>query len=238
MRKSSGLIKLLLLSTMAVFVLSMAVSADTVITQTQKMDAWEMMGQKMPAKIDTIVTMLSGKKVRVNRADTVSTILDMEKNMMYVINHGSKTYTELSLSAFSDMSEKMMKIVGTVTASEETKKIKNWNCRKYTVDINMGIVNMTQEMWASEDIKVDHELFIQASNAMMSQFEGFGDFLKEMRKIKGVSVHTEMNVDMMGNKMHGSTDIISVEEKKTPAGTYDIPKGYTKVEMKIPGMGR
>jgi len=262
MKKRISSVALVGLIALAMFILPSLVQADVVITQQTQMDAWEMMGQKSPAKTDTIVTLMGDGKARVDRGDTSSVILNTDKGMIYMISHKNKNYTATSLksldnlagqvdkmakekaaagdeeaAAMADMMKSMMKIKGTVTATEETKKIKNWNCTKYDVEINMGMVSISQEMWATEDIKIDPELFLQASQAMMSQFEGYDAFLAEMKKIKGVAVQTKMNINMMGNAMTGETNILSVKDKDAPKETYALPKGYEKMEMKIPGMG-
>ncbi len=247
---------------LAMFILPSFVQADVVITQQTKMDAWEMMGQKSAAKTDTIVTMMGDGYARVDHGDTASVILNTKKGMIYTISHKNKSYAETSLAtldnlasqvdkmakekakegddesaAMADMMKSMMTVKATVTPTEETKKIKDWNCTKYNAVINMGMVSIAQEIWASEDIKVDPTLFLQASQAMMSQFDGYNDYMKEMKKIKGVAVQTKMNINMMGSQMTGETNILSIDEKKAEKNAYTLPEGYEKMEVKIPGMG-
>lgn len=219
--------------------------ADTMIRQTEHMDAMEMMGQKQPARTDTTVAWITDNMTRVDRSDTVSFIIHMDKALAYVINHSAKNYGELSLKPAEDKDGKypgadtdnpmtqMMNVKGTVTPTDETKKIKDWNCRKFNVDLNLGMVTMKQEIWATEDIKVDYAMYHQASNAMMSQFKGYDDLMKEMKKLKGLPILTIVNVNIMGTEMKRTMEVFEIKDA-TPPGGYDVPKDYKKTELQSP----
>lgn len=231
------------------FVFTVPVIADTMIKQTEHMDAIEMMGRITPAHTDTSLAWLGDNRARVDKGDTISFVVHMDKNIAYVINHSAKTYGEMSMAAADNKSAKdkdadkndamrqMMKVEGTVTATDETKKIKKWNCKKYNVEIKLGMVSLKQEIWATEDIKVDYESFHQASNAMMSQLEGFGDLMKEFKKIKGLPILTTINVNMMGAEMKRSMEVFEIKENSSPPGGFDIPKDYKKIELQNPMQG-
>jgi len=35
-------------------------------------------------------------------------------------------------------------------------------------------------------------------------------------------------MEMMGQKMHTSTEVMEISKKNAPAGTYSVPAGFTK----------
>jgi len=226
------------------FVCPALLIADTMIKQTEHMDAMEMMGRKSPAHTDTSVAWMTENRARVDKGDTVSFIVHMDEAMAYIVNHSAKNYGEISLkprdedstypgSTKNDPMMQMMKVEATVTPTDETKKINNWNCKKYNVDLKLGMVDMKQEIWATEDVKVNYEMFQQASNAMMSQFPGYEDLMKEMKKLKGIPIQTIITADIMGNQMKRTIDVFEIKEASPPGG-YDVPEGYEKTELQSP----
>jgi hypothetical protein len=249
-----------LLAIAALLSLPLAVSADIKITQVDNIDAWEMMGQKMPARSDTIVTWLGDNKSRMDQGDTATTIIDAVKGVIYMIDHEAKTYAEMPITAIGEavaeaekvigeeaeseseeaamkqMMKSMMQMSAKVEPAEETKKIKDWDCKKYNVQMSMGMVKLNQTLWATEDVKIDYEMFQKISNAMMSQFPGFEKVMEEMKKIKGLPVSGTRTVNMMGSEVNGTLEVINISEKKAPAGTYAVPEGYEKTEAMMPGM--
>jgi hypothetical protein len=51
---------------------------------------------------------------------------------------------------------------------------------------------------------------------------------REFAKIKGFQVATELNADVMGARMHTTTEVVEIAEKAAPAGTFEPPAGYAK----------
>ena len=87
------------------------------------------------------------------------------------------------------------------------------------------------DMWATEELEIDADMFRLLTSAFMSSMPGFQDMMTEMKKIKGVTVSSTANVKMMGGEVKSSTEIIEFESKDAPAGAYEIPEGYKKVKM-------
>jgi hypothetical protein len=132
--------------------------------------------------------------------------------------------------------KKMMKgVMGNmsakVTETGETKKIGSWNCRKYLVEMDMGMAGKSNaETWATEDLKIDYTKAFTAANAMMASMPGFEKIVQEMKKIKGVVVLQTSTVTMMGADVTSTTELLEATEKAAPAGNYDVPAGYKKVK--------
>jgi hypothetical protein len=176
----------------------------------------------------------------------------MDKKVMYMINHAEMKYTEMPIDskgdifssaiAGSDLSGEeqaeakkmmegfatMMKPKVTVTATGETQKIKNWNCKKYNMTMSMMGATTKSETWASEDIKIDYELYRNLTFSLMGQTPGIEDMMKETEKIKGIVVLSTGAMSMMGTDVKTTQELLEVTEKMAPGGTYNIPTGYKK----------
>jgi hypothetical protein len=252
--------RIILFATLLLLVLPAMVIADTMIKQATSTDAFEMMGQKVPARTDTSVTWLTKGMSRMDQGDTATVIMLMEKNLVYMIDHNQKSYMEMPLDALGNIEKmmgidendeegkaqlemmkgmmSMMQMKVTVNPTEETEKIRDWNCTKYLVSTKMGMGSVESEIWATEDPELDFEMFLEISQSFKAMFPGFKEVLEEMKKIKGIAVMTDATVDMMGTKVHSTTEVIEIAEKSAPEGTYNVPKGYEKTEGMpgLPGM--
>jgi hypothetical protein len=115
-----------------------------------------------------------------------------------------------------------------ITETAETKRIKNWNCRKYLIEVSMPIGKSRSEAWATEEIRIDPQLYWTASNARIASQQGFEKIIEEMKKVKGMIVYQETNAEAMGSTVRTVEEVVEVSEKAAPAGSFDIPKGYKK----------
>lgn len=234
------------------FVLTAPARADIYMKQKTHTDAFQMMGQSQPAKDSVMETWLTENKARMDHEEGTSAILLGDKKMLCMLDHNKKQYAEMPLDfdkmfqeAAGDDPEKaeaMAKMPGfmknmmkgmsaKVTDTGETKKIGNWNCRKYLIEMDMGMGGKTQsESWATEDLKIDYMKVFTAANAMMASMPGFENILQEMKKVKGVVVYQVSKTKMMGAELGSTTELLEATEKSAPAGAYEIPAGYKKVK--------
>jgi len=252
MKCKKSLITLGLILFVTCTVTSLVLQADVYIKQKNHTDGFSMMGQSQPAKDDVFVTWMGKNMARLDQGEDTSIIILLDKNVMYMVNHAEMTYTEMAIGgksdiltsaiSGSDMSDEeqaqakkmmqgfsqMMKPSVSVTETGESKKIKGWNCKKY--DLTMTMMGMTSnaETWATEDIKIDYELYRNLTMSLMGQMSGIEDMLKEMEKIKGIIVLQESSMSMMGTDVKSSQELMEVSDKPAPAGTYTVPAGYKK----------
>ncbi len=214
-----------------------AASADHVIKGKKHTDAVSMMGQ--PAKDEDTTTWLGKNKMRQDVGD-VTTLIRMDKNKMYIVNHTDKTYSEMDLPlnlddilpAEAKQMMDTMDISSSITATGEKQTINNWNCQKYLVEISVSMMGMempiTMDMWTSRDLGVDLDEFKELYTKTLETNPVFKDFIGEFEKIDGYPVLTEFTMTMMGTEQKSKEEVISVEKISPPAGTYDLPEGYTK----------
>jgi len=238
----------------ALFVTVHPVSADLVMTQANHTDAFEVMGQKQPERFDTTNMWIGEKFSRADMADTTTMLFDLEKHELIAVNHVDKTYAVMPLN-FGEMVDRalegedaeeaeaakdMMKAtMGSmkcdVTPTDETKKIRDWNARKYNVDMSIMMMNFNNEIWATEDIKFDWKAYYAMTEGMLSQMPGAENLISAMMEVKGVPVLTISTGNMMGATFKATSELVECVTKDAPVGWYAIPEGYQKVEME--GMG-
>lgn len=243
--------KLAAMAVVMALVAGTALGAEIYIKQVRKTDPFTMMGQTQPEKVETLVSWYGKDRVRVDTGEETSIIVLGDKKVMYMINHAEMTYGEIPVGAdlfgaiageagdeeakkgiemAKQMAQSMMGSMQVkVTPTAETKKIKNWNARKYLIEMSMGsMMKASSEAWATEDIKVDPRLYYMAANAMMAGMGGLDTIIQEMQKVKGMVVYQETKSEAMGATIRMVEEIVEVGEKAAPAGTFDIPKGYKK----------
>jgi len=233
-------------------IVPLVVQADVYIKQKNHTDGFSMMGQSQPAKDEMFETWMTGDKARMDHGEDSSIIIRLDKNVMYLVNHAEMKYVEMEIGGKNDifssalsasdlsgeeqaqakkMMEKfagMMKPKVSVTATGETQKIKDWNCQKYNMTMSMMGTKSTGEIWATEDIKIDYELYRNLTYSIMGQTPGVEDMMKEMSKIKGVVVQSTSSVSMMGTDVKSTQELLEVSDQSAPAGTYEVPEGYKK----------
>lgn len=240
------------LATLAGLVLAAPARADICMKQRTHTDAFQMMGKSQPAKDETAVIWLTEGMARIDHDGGMSTLFAADKKILYMIDHNKKQYAEMPLDfdkmmqeaagENAEAKEAMAKVPGfmknmmqgmsaKVTDTGETKTINGWNCRKYLVEMNMGMAGTTSsESWATEDLKIDYLKYFTAASAMMASMPGFENIIQEMRKIKGFVVYQTTKSKMMGGEVGSTTELLEASEKAAPAGTYDLPAGYKKVK--------
>jgi len=195
------------------------------------------MGQSQPAKDETTEQWLGDEKfAAITPAITI--IVDLKKNMLYWVNNGNKTYVESPLpfdftkiidAQMAQMMSQMMKMTVTVTPNGQTKTIGQWKCSGYDVALNMMMMPMNMSVWASTDVPFDVEQFMKLyTNVIKATMRLDDAAVQEMMKVKGYWIATDMNAEIMGAKMHSTTEVVEISKKTPDASVYTVPAGYTK----------
>jgi len=221
---------------------------DIYMKQKQHTDAVTMMGQTQPAQDVISESWITSDKV-VNMSKKQKVIMDMDKKTITMIDHEAKSIVDMPMdfskemdkkgdmsqeekAQFQQLMGKMMQMDVKVEETNERKKIGKWNCRKYlqTIQIAMGITN--SEIWTTQDIEVDEDLYAKYSVWMLSLMPGMnqnmGAITQELKKIKGVHIYSEQTITMMGQPMKSSIELIEFKEGKAPSDIFDLPSEYKK----------
>ncbi len=217
-------------------VAALSLSADIYVKSKSHTDAMSVMGQNTPAKDDVSEQWISENALAQIGKDQ-GFVIDLKKNVMYFINFGNKSYVETTLPLdyakllppqMAAMAG-MMTMTATVTPGSETKKIGNWNCSLYNMNLSVMGMAMPMKVWASKDVPFDTAKYASLfANLMKGQMRLDDASVKEFQKIKGFQIATEMNADIMGAKMHTSSEVMEIAVKAAPAGVYEAPKDFTK----------
>ena len=229
-----------------------AAYADVFMKQKQHTDAVNIMGQTQPAQdIVSDIWITNTRMVSSNEKQKI--VFDLERKVVMFANHEQKTVATMPMD-FSTMVEKqsgdmsteeradfqqfmgrMMNIKVNVQPTSEKKKIGKWNCTKYIQTMEMGMGTITSTIWATNDIRVDQDLYAQFTTAVMAQMPGVSqnaaEIIKESKKIKGVQVLTKQTTEMMGQSMGSTVELIEYKEGKAPVSAFAMPAGYETQKM-------
>lgn len=215
---------------------ALSLSADIYVKSKSHTDAMSMMGQNTPAKDEVSEQWISDTALAMIGKDQ-GFVIDLKKNVMYIINYGGKSYVEttLPLDYAKLLPEQMaamagmMSMTATVTPGTEKKKIGNWNCQLYNMNLSVMGMAMPMKIWASTDVPFNAAKYAALfANLMKGQMRLDDASVKEFQKIKGFQIATEMNAEIMGAKMHTTSEVTEIAVKDAPAGIYGAPKGFLK----------
>ena len=146
-----------------------------------------------------------------------------------MINHADKTYSELALPIDPRKinAPAALQARAQVTATEETRKIGSWNARRYKVEItNPAGLRLETTVWASKDVAA-YPALTRLSASIDALQPGSADWSLKRGQIEGFPVLQEADVTMGNSRFKTREELVAVETKDAPAGTYDPPAGYT-----------
>ena len=252
--KSRNLILIVALAVFAVW--ANGAVAEVYMKQVTHTAAMQRMGSSQPERFDTTRMWYSDEFARSDVGDTLTVLVGLESRQITLINHVRKNYMVLPLNiaeiadeaieasggddaetkgaqeqAKAMMEQMMGSVKIDVAESADTKKIGDWNTRKFTVTISVMGMTIHQEIWATPDIDVDTRLYQAAANVMMSMMPGMSDLTKEMMKVKGVPVLTTVSGNMMGATLSSTTELLEFKDAPLPKGGFKVPEGYKEVDM-------
>jgi len=229
--------KTIILSLMILALASFA-AADIYVKSKVHSDPISIMGQSQPAQ-DSFSEQWIGDSQFAMLSEKNSSVLDLNKNVLYIINHKAKTYIEAPLpfdfssilpSQMAAMMSSMMKMTVTVAPTGQKKTIGEWKCDEYDVTMNMMMMPMKMKVYATTEVPFDLKGYMEKvyGTSLKTQFRMDEASVKEMMKIKGFWIASETNMEMMGAKIHTTTEVVEISKKTPPAGVYGVPAGYTK----------
>ena len=214
-----------------------AAPTDTMMVRKIHHDAVKSGPTERPAKDETQTIWIAKDRMRAD-TDESSTIVRIDQKKMYLLDSKNKTYSVIDIPLDmkkyipADMAEMYDKMKASfqakVTATDETKKIKDWNAKKYELSLSGGMGGMTEEIWTTKDIAIDASAFLEMIRMRAMMMPGGDAMLDELKKLDGVPVMSDRTQKTMGGAMHTHEELVSVEQKDAPAGAYDVPKDYTE----------
>lgn len=171
-----------------------------------------------------------------------TTLIRLDQKKLYVLQHAAKTYVELDLpidllkavpeaqrASIAQLAQ-AMQVTAKVTPGSERKTLgKDWKTRRYDVALSnpMGLA-VDAVVWAGPVPGVDAAQFKLLTRSLAALMPGDGKWVEELMKIDGVPVLRE--VTFKGTTTKNLEELVQVETKPAPAGTFDLPTGYRKVD--------
>jgi len=214
-----------------------AFAGDVYVKIKAHADAMAVMGQSTPASDDVTEQWFSATKGAQNGKAT-GFIVDLDKQMAYMIIHADKSYVELPmpidlvkiLPPEAQAMAAMVQMSATVADTTETKEVGGFACTGYDATISVMGMPMKLRIWASMAVPGDLATF--AAKLMPAFLQGTMRLneasVAEFAKIKGFQIATELTGDVMGAKIRTTTEAVEIVEKAAPAGIYEPPAGYIK----------
>lgn len=224
--------------------------ADTLYTMKNHTDAFEVAGQKQPAKDAQIQVWVQGDKLRRDE-DGQSMIVRLDQKRLYLVDHEDKTYSEIALpidlrkmmpKGSEEMADQIaagMKVSVQVTPRDENRKVNQWNARRFDVAIQSAMgMKIAMTLWVSKEIE-SFAPFNKLAATVASLQPGSAAWVAELEKIDGFPVLQETNVDALGARFGTREELVSIETQEAPAGAYEPPAEYKAQPYNpIPGMSR
>src|SRR5262249_17347198 len=146
------------------------------------------------------------------------TIVRLDLKKMYVLDTAAKTASTVDLpldmkkllppEVATNMEQFMGQTKFTVTPTQETKKVGNWNATPYTLSMAMPMGNSsTREIWVTKDAGIDVAAYQEMYAAFLSATPVGASLAGELKKIDGLPVLVEekQSIAMMKGKEVSAT---------------------------------
>lgn len=221
-----------------------ALKADVFLKQKRHTGAYQMMGTTQPAEEVIESIWLTENRIATS-SEKQSMLILMDRGLRVLIDHEEKTYTEIPLDmskmaetdeeaqAMQQMMNTLMQMKVTVRPTGKTRQIGQWKCHQYMQSVETAMGTMNFELWASKEIPIDADLYSRFMSAGLSAMPGMqgaaDEIAREFKKIEGVVVQSASNNEIMGQTIESTTVLLEYKTGKAKAGTFEIPKGYRKV---------
>ena len=140
-------------------------------------------------------------------------------DVMYKLNEGSKTYTEIDLAKAREMAAQTKGQSQYAVEKLGEEKILGYKTQHVRVT-NLKRPDEKMEMWISNDFgNADRLAKMQAAQGR----DGLGKALKEAN-VAGMPMKSVIN----GNGANVIMEVVNVDKKSLPPATFEIPEGYSK----------
>ncbi|MDZ4774016.1 MAG: DUF4412 domain-containing protein, partial [Planctomycetota bacterium] len=218
-------------------------ATDTLITKRKITDTITAKGMEQPLQIQAELTWIGKDRLRVDVGNW-STIVRSDTKKLYQINHEARSYSVVDLPVdlkkyltpeeakkFEEMSAQ---ITVSVTPTTETKKIQDWTATKYTMTMTVPKRGtFTEQIWAANDVGFDSAAWFELASKR-SQLQPVGALMAaEQKKIVGFPLYIERTQTIGKNSFTGRDEVVSVECKDAPAGTFDLPQEYVEKPFEL-----
>jgi len=213
------------------------VRPDLVLTTDKHADAAVRMGQETPARDTRQITWVGKDRMRVEEGTRV-TIVRSDLKRLYILDTAARTSTTIELpfelsryvpaEMHSMLGQMMDRVKVSVSKTDQTRKVGEWDTSAYFVTMNMPMGTMTSTVWVTQDVSLEGCGLRELSAEILAATPLGASIAAEMKKIEGLPVLTERVEEVMGARAVSRDTVISVEQREPTPGLYDVPEGYTE----------
>ena len=218
-----------------------AARADTLLTLKIHTDAYSLGAIQEQARDRETRIWIGDRRLRRDEGADSSMVLRLDLNKLYMVNHRAKSYNVIDLPVdfaklYPEGTDKMIeqasamaKMDVTVTPRDESKKVGDWNARRYDVVlINAMGMKVETTMWMSKDVGIELATINKMAITLASLQPGSMDWMKKINELPGFPVLKEATVTALDTPIKSVEQLVGVEKKEAPAGLYEPPAGYTE----------
>ena len=251
--------KIALIVILILFV-SLFLGADVYTKSVERVKAFELMGKKQQETLQ-MKDRWFGKNKYAEIGKDFTTIIDLDKEKMYLALHEPKIYFEIPadiegkklLEFITFLSPKVAEVVKSIKISDakvnlkgETKKIANWDCTASEFEMTFMIpaINMMPKfkikMWMTYDLPKDYEKYSEMGQLFMENIMGALNIdensqkeLAKLENVDGFQIAADITLEIFGSKIDIESQTLEVTEKSPPPGIYSVPKDYTKKDIEF-----
>jgi hypothetical protein len=190
--------------------------------------------------------------IRTAMGDGSEIILRLDQKKMYIIHPAQKTYSEMTFDEIQkaaasaaaamenlppEAAAQMKKMMGgmgvgevTVTKVGPGETIAGYATEKYHVVLGSFLDG---DIWAAPALPLP-AVFYDAMRAATpaTPMMDMKKLYEEYKKINGLPLKTVTNTKMMGQSTTSTTLATSVDKRRIPAGTFDVPAGFKPLSIK------
>ncbi len=222
---------------LCLFVFTVFIAADGYIKEKIHTDSYYYGGTVQPANDSTIeIWFMDNQLAYITPGRIV--LVDQNTKLISIINRRDKTYvqTSLPLEMKNIVSAEILarlqsrQVSGNVKETAENKKIDNWNCAGYEIQVDQPYA-LEIKHWATSDISFDWKKL----NEMFSPIRKLGNYsnayIDQLKKIKGFVVFSDIKIFLQGTSFGSQTRVVDISQKQSPSGIYSVPQEFKKKEQ-------
>lgn len=177
-------------------------------------------GKQNVAEADAQTVHFWSRSDRIARVDDAGKMIgDLNTGMLYLVNDEAKTCDSISTRETSADPEVLRKAAAAVNVRKTgaSRQIGSWHADAYELDTGEGDDRIEVKVWVSEDVSVP-----PAQRAYMERVATPETaWMLTLFDLGGFPVRQEARI----GPMNTWAELVSVEEKAAPAGTFEIPGG-------------
>ena len=85
-------------------------------------------------------------------------------------------------------------------------------------------------VWTHADVKADLSLYDKMLDCMRLIAGRDETFRKELAKLDGIQMRIQLTIKRGPSSIRYVEEVVELAEKDPPAGAYEVPEGYTRVD--------